>query len=177
MTSPLRLRQFFNSLLLCLLAAAFCGCAGYRLGPTNGAAAGAHSVQFRPFINLTQEPRLIEAVGSSLRRHLQRDGTYKLETQDDGDIVVTGSILRYSRDPLAFQPRDILTVRDYRLTVVAKVTATERSGGRVLFEREITGRSTMRIGADQTSVERQTLPVLADDLARNIVAQLCEGSW
>jgi len=170
-------RAFITLLITGVWVLSSVGCASYKLGPTNGATAGARSVQFRPFNNLTPEPRFVEAVGSALRKNLQRDGTYALNTHDDGDIVVTGSIVRYDRDPLAFQPRDILTVRDYRVTMVAKVTAVERRGGRILFDREVTGRTTLRVGADQASVERQTLPVLADDLARNVVALLSEGTW
>ena len=38
------------------------GCAGYRLGPTNGLAAGEKSIQIIPFANQTMEPRLGDAV-------------------------------------------------------------------------------------------------------------------
>ena len=37
-----------------LLFLALCGCAGYRLGPVNGVAAGEKSVQVRPVLN--QDP-------------------------------------------------------------------------------------------------------------------------
>lgn len=153
------------------------GCASYKLGPTNGEAAGSRSVEFRPFLNQTPEPRLVEALTGALRKNLQRDGTYTLNTHGDGDVLVTGTLTRYSRDALSFQPRDILTVRDFRLTLAAKVTAVDRRSGRTLFDREITGRTTLRIGGDQTSAERQALPLLAEDLGRNVISTLCEGTW
>ena len=40
----------------------------------------------------------------------------------------------------------------------AKVTATERDTGRVLLDREVGGRTTIRIGPDLTSAERQAVP-------------------
>ena len=48
------------------------GCAGYRLGPVNGVAAGARSVQVKFFDNQTLEPRLVSAVNHSLRQRLQQ---------------------------------------------------------------------------------------------------------
>lgn len=169
--------QLVLAISFLVLALFSVGCTGYRVGPTNGESAGARSVQFRPFTNEVPEPRLVDALGSALRRNLQRDATYALNTTGDGDIVVSGKLIRYDRDPIAFQSRDILTARDYRIILVAMVTATERRTGKVLFEREFTGRSAIRVGADQSSVERQTVPLLAEDLARNIVSQLTEGSW
>jgi len=165
----------------CLLGVAatlaLCGCAGYRLGPVNGQAAGARSVQIHPFINKTIEPRLTDAVTDELRRELQRDGTYRLDTHDEGDIVISGVITRYHRLELAFNPADVLTVSDYRLTLTAQVTARERSTGKVLLDRPVTGYTLIRVGSDLTSSERQALPLLAGDLAKNVTALLVEGGW
>ena len=72
-----------------VLSAAFLtGCAGYKLGPTNGMAAGARSVQVVPFQNHTAEPRLIDALSTALRRGLLQDGTYRLDTQGDSDVIL-----------------------------------------------------------------------------------------
>src|SRR4051812_46929221 len=77
------------ALLTLWLALTGSGCAGYRLGPTNGLTAGQKSVQFIPFNNLTMEARLSDDVNLQLRKQLQRDGTFRLATQNDGDIVVS----------------------------------------------------------------------------------------
>ena len=159
-----------NSLLgLGLLLLALTGC-GYRLGPTNGERAGARSVQINPFENKTIEPRLIEAVSFALRKQLQQDGTYRLNTAGDGDIVMTGAIVTYERHSLSFQPRDAITPRDYRLTITAQVTARERATGKVLLDRKVTGHSDIRVGPDLSSAEREALPLVAADLARNTTA-------
>lgn len=160
---------------LALLVSA--GCAGYRLGPSNGMEAGARSIQVNPFQNETFEPRLIEPVVFALRRNLQRDGTFRLETREEGDIVVNGTLVKYERDAISFQPRDILTARDFDVVLVAKVTAIERNSGRVLLDREVIGRTSIRTGPDLASAERQAAPLLADDLARNITSLLVDGTW
>ena len=160
-----------------LLAVLLNGCAGYQLGPTNGLHAGEHSIQVNPFGNHTTEPRLSATVTTSIRKQLQQDGTYRLDTGNEGNIVVNGTIVEYDRSSLSFQPRDILTPRDYRIRIVADVTARERNSGKVVLDRRVAGHTTVRIGADLNSAERQAIPLLAEDLARNVTALLVDGQW
>jgi hypothetical protein len=164
-------------LLVGLVALGASGCAGYKLGPVNGLAAREKSVQVIPFNNQTLEPRLGDAVTSQLRKELQRDGTYQLATQNDGDIIVVGSITRYQRIEVSFSSGDILTVRDYRLEITAHVTAHDRSSGKVVLDQPVKGTTLIRVTTDLTSTERQALPLLAGDLAKNVTALLAEGSW
>ncbi len=165
-------------LLSCSLVVLLSGCAGYRLGPTNGLAAGEKSVQIVPFSNQTLEPRLGDAVTYQLRKELQKDATFHLATHDDGDIVVGGVITAYHRFEVTFVPSDVLTVRDYRISLSAQVTARERSTGKLLLDHtEVTGYTLIRVGTDIVSTERQALPLLAGDLAKRVTALLAEGSW
>jgi hypothetical protein len=159
---------------LALLAA---GCAGYRLGPTNGEVAGAKSIQINPFQNQTIEPRLTEYATSALRKRLQQDGTYRLNTSGEGDIIVTAVITRFDRSELTLQPTDVRTVRDYHLLMSAQITAVDRATGKTLVNRFVNGRTSIRVGADLTSAERQAIPLLADDLARNATSLLVDGTW
>ena len=98
-------------------------------------------------------------------------------TDEDGDFLITGSIIAYRRSAVSFQPRDILSVRDFEVELITRVRATERASGQVLIDRELTGRTTVRLGGDLASSERQALPLLADDLAKQTVAMLAEGGW
>ena len=164
-------------LLSSLLAAVLSGCAGYRLGPTNGLEAGERSIQVNPFINQTTEPRLVAPVTTSIRKQLQRDGTYRLNTSNDGDIIVSGNIVEYDRSSLSYQPRDTLTPKDYRISIVAHVTARERDSGKVVLDRRVSGHTTVRVGIDLNSAERQAIPLLAEDLARNVTSLLVDGQW
>jgi hypothetical protein len=167
----------FRCLPLWLAALALTGCAGYRLGPTNEALAGAKSVQIMPFSNMTMEPRLSESVTAEMRREVQRDGTFKLASYDDADIIVTGVIVNYFRVPLAFQPSDALTVTDYSLKLVAQVTARKRGSDKPFFSQRVTGSTLLVVGSNLTSAERQAQPLLAEDLAKNATAALAEPAW
>jgi hypothetical protein len=153
------------------------GCAGYTLGPSNGVAAGEKSVQVAPFANRTVQPHLTDAVTAQVRKALQKDGTYQLATHDDGDIVVTGTLLQYTRQEITFVPSDVVTVRDYRLVLTAHVIARNRTTGVVVLDQNVNGSTLMRVSSDMTNSERQALPLLAADLARNITGLLVDGSW
>ncbi|MCB1128357.1 MAG: hypothetical protein KDM81_17820, partial [Verrucomicrobiae bacterium] len=69
------------------------------------------------------------------------------------------------------------TVRDFQLTLVARVVAVDRSSGRTLVDREVQGRAVVPVLNDQVSSERQTLPLLTEDLSRNILILLTDGDW
>jgi hypothetical protein len=153
------------------------GCAGYKLGPVNGQTAGAKAVQINPFTNTTLEPRLGDEVTAELRKQLQRDGTFKLATHDDADIVVSGSVNRYLRQVISLTPSDTLTAQDYRLELRAQVTAHERGTGKVILNQPVMGYTLIRVTTDLTSTERQALPLLAADFAKNVTALLAEGGW
>ena len=153
------------------------GCAGYTLGPTNGLPAGERSVQIVPFMNQTLEPRLTDEVTQQMRKQLQRNGTFRLATHDDGDIVINGVINKYERHELSFSRNDTLTAKDYRIIITAQVTARERGTGNILLDQPVTGYTMIRVGSDIVSSERQGLPLLAADLARNITDLLADGKF
>src|SRR5216117_206444 len=171
--SAFRVASFY--FLVCVVLS-LAGCA-YRLGPVGGQSAGTRSVQIRPFVNNALEPRLTEAIVNSLRKSIQRDGTFRLNTSDDADIVLSGTIVSLERQELSFQPGDIITPRDYRIAIVAQIKALERATGKVLVDQLVRGSTTVRIGADLTSAERQAVPLIADDLGRRVASILSEGAW
>jgi Lipopolysaccharide-assembly len=153
------------------------GCAGYHVGPVNGAAAGEKTVEIVPFNNQTLQPRLGDAVTQALRERLQTDGTYRLATRKPGDIVVTGVITSYNRRGISFLNSDVTTPEDYNISVIAHVTAREHDTGKVLFDKNLNGSVFVHIGTDLADAERQAAPLLAEDLARKIAELLTEDTW
>jgi hypothetical protein len=170
----MKLRRVIPLVVLPLLLA---GCAGYRLGPSNGLEAGARSIQILPPQNETLEPRVSDAFSHALRKQIQRDGTFRLRTSGEGDVVVTTTITRYHRQGLTFQRGDTLTVRDYNIQLFARVRAFDRVTGRNIVNREFHGRTTVRVGNDQSSAERQALPLLAEQLAHTVASAIADGEW
>lgn len=171
-------KSIIFNLLAAILVLPLAGCAGYRLGPANpGVAAGAQSIEISPFNNQTLQPRIGEAVTQALRERLQTDGTYRLATRQPGDIIVTGVITDYQREGTSFQGTDVMTAVNYRITLTAHVTARDRVTNKLLLDKKVKGQTLIQVGTDLAESERQSLPLLADDLARNVAELLTEGAW
>src|ERR1017187_10442324 len=129
-----------SKFLLPALAAVFLsGCAGYHLGTVNGVVAGEKTVQVKPFNNQTLQPRLGDDVTQALRERLQTDGTYRLATSEEGDLVVSGVIRSYQRVGLGNLNRDSSTMQNYRVDVVAHVTVNDRVTRKLLLDRDVKG--------------------------------------
>ncbi len=158
-------------------AAMLAGCAGYQLGPSNGLPAGARSVSIQPFVNKTHEPRISEYLAMSLRRQLQAEGSYRLQTSGAPDILLTGEITRFSRTGLSYATNDVLTPSEYTLTLTAKVTARNANTGRVIFANDVTGQTFLEIGSDLGSAEREAMPILTEKVAQSVINELTDGSW
>lgn len=160
-----------------LIIALGTGCASYRLGPTSGLEAGAQSISVHPFPNKTIEPGLSPAVATAMRRHIQSDGTFTLNTKNKGDIDLTGEIVSYQRVGVSFQPNDIITIRDFELRMTAEIKAVNRRSREVILAESVTGTTLIRAFDDLASAERQALPLLANDLAQKATDLLVDGKW
>jgi len=158
--------------LLCLV-----GCASYKLGPTGDIKAGERSIQIMPFQNQTMEPRLTDYITMALRNRFQQDGTYRLATQNDGDYLLSGKIIDLTRSGISYNPNDLVTMRDYRLRVTVQISLIDRSTGKTISQKNISAHTVVLAGSDMASAERQALPVLSDELARNVVTAITEGGW
>ncbi len=91
--------------------------------------------------------------------------------------VVTGVITHYSRIGVAYLNTDVTTAQSYRVNITAHVIARERSSGKVLLDKDVTGYTLVTVGTDLASAERQASPLLAEDLAQNIGELITEGAW
>lgn len=160
-----------------LLTVLFCGCAGYRLGPTNEFRARERSVYVEVFVNQTLQPRLEDDFTQAVRIGLQREGTYRLSHKQDSDIILQGVIKDYSRLGLSYNPEDLTQVQDYTLVAVTHITAFERSTGKKLLDRDVSGNTQVRAEDDLQSAERQATPLLANNMALKVVDLLVDGTW
>jgi hypothetical protein len=150
------------------------GCA-YQLGPTNQQTAGAQTIDIEYFPNQTIEPGLTDLVANAVRKQVQRDGTYRLTSRGNADIVVTGQIMSYVRVPVGSRRTDVLTPTDYdiRITVHAKAMR----GGQTVYDGEVSGSALVAYATNLSNSERENAPVAAENLARDLVSRIANGSW
>lgn len=153
--------------LLCLT-----GCA-YHLGSTQPAAY--HTVAVPMFKNRTLKPQLQAQVTNAIIKRLQADGSLRVEWEQDAEVVVTGTITRYGHSVQRYERLDTAKPREYRLELEAVVEAHDRTTGKILLPpTTLTGKADAFIGFDLQSAEQQALPLMAEDLARQVVSLLVE---
>jgi hypothetical protein len=158
---------FLAGLLLSLA-----GCA-YHVGPVRPVTH--RSVAVPMFKNQTLKPQLQAQVTNAIIKRLQADGTLRLEWEQDAEVVVTGTITRYGRAVQRWHRIDVEKPREYRLELEAVVAAHDRATGKVLLPpTTLTGKADAFIGSDLQGAEQQALPLMADDLARQVVSLLVE---
>lgn len=150
------------------------GCLGYRVGPVHKS--NYRSVAVPMFQNETLMPQLEAQVTNAVIKRFQSDGMLEIRATDHADVVVTGSIVNYERVALRSLKLDTGTTREYRVRITAEISAKESGSGKPVIEKQkFVGTAETFIGEDQQSAEFQALPLVADDLARQIVHALTEA--
>jgi hypothetical protein len=149
------------------------GCAGYRLGPTLGA--NYRSVAVVMFRNKTYQAQIERQITSAIIRQFQSDGTLRIESPADADLVLTGEVTQYRRQELRSQTNDNNAPREYDIIIDARIEARDRVTGKlVVGPKVVTGKAATFIGSDLQSAEEQALPLVAQDLAKKVVTLLAE---
>lgn len=170
----MRALTFFAGLAM----AALTGCAGYHVGPVHGTlVAAGTSVEIMPFNNQTLQPRLGDALTKAARERIQTEGSYHLATREPGEVIVSGTIKFYGRESLNFLSTDTATPENYRVGLIAHVVVRDRVNGKLLLEKDLKPHTLVHIGNDLASAERQALPLIAEDFARDLVSLLSESAW
>ena len=118
-----RLRLWFTSLLGVLAL----GCAGYQLGPTQSLPY--HSVAVLMFKNTTLKPQLEAQISNAIIKRFQRDGTLRIESAENADVVINGQITKFDRQELRAVRTDVNT-RNWR---TGFLTGHSRRPGRYIY--------------------------------------------
>ena len=160
--------------VLGLSSVCFYGCAGYHVGTVT--AHNFQSVSVPMFRNRTLRPQLEAQITNAITKRIQEDGTVRVESSPDADVVLDGEVTHYERNSLRFLQSETRIPREFEIVITVRVEAKDRrTGETVLKPTEIVGKTDVFIGADQQSSEFQALPLVADDIARRVVGLLVEN--
>lgn len=168
--------------ILILVAAAFSllmvGACGYRLGDGGGT-----SMRPRLFVELfenrTARAFVNDIVSAAVIERFRTSSLFEIvEDKSKADLVLSGTILRYKTDPIAYSRDD--TIKAYRvaLEIRGNVISTRPEQGR-LWSGDLTGdrdfyADTERVRqqhAERRSVEQLAMR-LADDLYQRVADEL-----
>lgn len=162
MTSWLRLAAF-----LCVLAG-FSGCANYRLG-TSGELAFS-TLYIEPVDNQTLLPQARAIVSTQIRETFERDARVTLvNSPEAADATLHVAIRDYRRDVTSVREHDTGLARKFTLTITADCALHDRRTGKTLFaNRTINAQRDAFTDGGQLQSEYQTLPLLAEALAKKV---------
>jgi len=158
------------------IALLMAGCAGYHVGPVRPKfMTGVQTIAVPTFKNDTLIPRVEVLVAGTVVKQIQQDGTFKIAGSDRADAILEGKIVEIRRNSARSVHGDVLSTREYRLTIRIEYTITSRLTGEQLNHRTVTGETSFFVGGDVVSDERQAIPLAAEQAAINLVSQISEG--
>jgi hypothetical protein len=153
------------------------GCAGYRVGNTSGRdLQGVRSVYVPVARNTSLTPDIQMTVTNAIIRRFNDDGTLEVNQNANSDSELDVTIINVQQTAVRSSTTDILVAAEYRLSIQAVATYTNRRLGRKIFENYgVQGTTTFFTQSDIQEGERQALPLAAQDLANNTVKLITEG--
>lgn len=152
-------------------------CAGYHLGSIPPKFMdGVHTVAVPTFTNDTLLPRLEVLGANSLIKQIQQDGTYRVVSAENADVIVSCRISDIRRHGARSVKSDVLKQSEFDLTVVVKYIVKKRSTGEDIHTGSTTGSTSFFVsGNDINQDERQAIPLALENAAVHMVSQLSEG--
>ncbi len=119
--------------LLAVLALAACG---YHLSGTGTTVPeSARTIRIELFANHTRETGLEVRLHRAVEDEFRRQGTLRMVTEGDADLVLSGDIRRFTSVPVAFSATDEAV--QYQGIMQVSLRLTERESGHVLFENKL----------------------------------------
>lgn len=155
------------ALVVASLAITISGCANYRLGTT--LPDYLKTISIETFVNQSVEPNIESRITSAVRREFQRDGQLDIAAANEGDILLTGTLLAYDIEPLLYDKNKPNTTRRYQAKISCSILAVERESGKQLANRVVSGSVSFPAAGDAVTARRNSLDAVARSLAQEVV--------
>ncbi len=171
----------YSLLFLLLPLILLTGGCGYHLGeikPTPMRRVTTLAV--RTFKNDTLLPRLEAQTADAVAKQFQQDGTYRIESADQADAVVEGTILSVQRQPMRVFASNVLQTSEFELTLIVQYRVVDRTTGAVLMQGKAVGVTPFfiesdRVNSDLVTSQNINYPIAAQRMAENLVSKVAEG--
>lgn len=156
-----------NLILLACVVLGVTGCGHYQLG--TGSTPAFRTIYVTPVANKTTLPQAREILSTRVREALARDGRVTLVNSPQlADATLTITIVDFHREVAAVREGDTGLARKFDLTLGVDCTLQTRDGKTLFANRRIEGVREAFTDAGQVQTEYQTVPLLADLLAKKI---------
>jgi hypothetical protein len=123
-------------------------------------------------VNESKLPQAVAVVSTQIREAFLNDGRVILvNSADEADAILTVHLTKYSRTATAVQAADTGLARKFDVTLDAEASLRDNHAGKFLFEkRKVEAvREAFADSGGQLQSEYQTLPLLGETLAKNIL--------
>jgi len=132
------------------------------------------------FKNETLLPRLEAQTADAVAKQFQQDGTYRIESIDQADAIVEGTIVSVERLPMRVFSNNVLQTSEFQLTVKVKYRVIDRITGAVLMQGDAVGVTPFftesdRVNSDLVTNQNMNYPIAAQRMAERLVSKVAEG--
>jgi hypothetical protein len=159
--------------VLLLMPLLIAGCVGYQFGTS--LPGNYKTICVKTFENKTGEPNLEFAATQAALRQFQSDGSLAVADAVSADLILETSMAEARFDAVRFAKNRTATANEYRMTVESFITLTDRKTGDVLIaKRKVLGEASFRTQGDSQQARLSAQPLVADDLAHQIVKNVVE---
>ncbi len=157
-----------RSFLFLLPAVLMCGCANYRW--TSSVPQEIRTVAVPEFQNQSRLAELGPATTQYTLREFQREGTFSIRRSGDSSIEVQGVIKKVEFKPVAYARGYGMRAGEYRCFATLEASLIDKDKGKVLLNnRSYTAETTISVQNDLLTAQRNAVPRLAAEFARQIV--------
>jgi hypothetical protein len=158
--------------LLPLVALLFTGCAGYQYGTS---LANYKSICVKTFVNKSEEPNLEFAATKATLQEFQTDGSLDVGDSNSADLILETTLADAEFEAVRFSKTRSATASEYRMTVSALITLSDRrTGGVLIAKRRVKGEASFTSLGDAQQARLNAQPRVSQDLARQIVKNVVE---
>ena len=111
-----------------------------------------------------------------LMKKLMQDGSLKVTSKDNADLMLEGRVVYYCKDPLRYASITSDLVDEYRITIRAVFTLTDLRTNKVLIKDEEVYRvKDYYVSGTSMSTEDSAVKQASEDLAKYIIIKVVEG--
>ncbi len=158
---------FTLSILMAVLVSA-CGYSTKGLLPTH-----IKTVYVEPFTNNTYESQLETDFTNVLTNRFINDGNLKVAKKEEADLIVTGTLLDFRREPLRHDADR--EVEEYRIVIISDVSVEDATRQKLMWEENnFGGDSSYFTSGTLATTEQAARDAAIEDLARRIVNRTVE---
>lgn len=149
------------------------GCAGYQLGSTKDP--GFKRIFIENFRSEVEEPELEHLVTTTIIQQFQRDGTVQVTDREHADAILQGTIDKFELSPLRYSRQNELSTTQASMSIGVRYFVTKKGQSKPFITSRAQGSTSFFVGSDLQSDKRQGVPLAAQELGKQIVANIVEG--